>query len=91
MEQGIYGPYKKGDVLCVRTVTMHYIGRLFGIMEPRVLVFSEGGWLAESKRWSETLATGEVNEFELERGVFVVPLDVVSDVREWNHPIPKTQ
>jgi hypothetical protein len=86
----IYGPYRSGDTLLVRTVTMHHIGALDSVQDG-LLVFSEGGWLADSRRWAETLDTGKVSEFEREPTKFCVERGAVIDVRIWKHEIPQTQ
>jgi hypothetical protein len=90
LDDGIYGPHKAGDKICVRTVTMHHIGVLESVQDG-LLCFSQGGWLADSKRWNETLKTGKVNEFERETGPFQVERGGIIDVRAWSHEIPETQ
>lgn len=89
-EPRIWSLYAKGDVLLLRTVTFHYIGRLDQVLDG-MLVLSEGGWLADSIRWAEGLETGKVNEFEREPGPFVVMLGGIIDARIWAHPIPATK
>ena len=47
-----------------RTVTMIYTGELVEEQEDR-FVITKAAWIAETKRWSESLRTGEFNEVEM--------------------------
>jgi hypothetical protein len=47
-----------------RTVTMIYTGELVEEQEDR-FVIKKAAWIAETKRWSESLKTGEFKEVEM--------------------------
>jgi hypothetical protein len=56
-------PFKEGDAVIFRTVTMIVIGRVITIADEFV-VLEDGGWVAETARFSETLKYGLLKEFE---------------------------
>lgn len=56
-------PFKIGKSYLIRTVTMIYTGRLEAVYE-KELVISSAAWIAETKRWAESVKTGEFNEVE---------------------------
>jgi hypothetical protein len=85
MEELPFGP---GDKLLIRTVTMILLGVVTAIGRD-FIVMADGGWVAETARFSETLATGSLNEFERAPSWFVVGRGGIIDVYPWAHPIPQ--
>jgi hypothetical protein len=81
-------PFTVGDALLTRTVTFSHIGRVTRITAD-FLVFDDGGWVADTGRFSEALAHGTLNEFERAPGVFFVARGGLVDVWPWLHPLPK--
>ena len=59
----IQHPYKIGSNYLIRTVTMIYTGKLEAVYE-KELVISSAAWIAETKRWADSVANGEFNEVE---------------------------
>lgn len=83
-------PYPVGESVFIRTVTMHYTGRLARVTAGE-LVLVDVAWIAESGRFHVALATGVLNEVEpYPDGEVVVPRDGVIDVCRWLHPLPRT-
>ena len=82
-------PFGVGDKVLIRTVTMIQIGRLAGA-GPDFFVLSEGGWLADSKRWPQMLLDGHINEFERSPSWVVVGRGAIVDVYPWIHALPAT-
>ena len=75
-------------VVFVRTVTMHYVGRIVDDAAG-YLVLADASWVADSGRFGEALATGTLAETEkFPDPVFINP-DTIVDVTAWNHPLPK--
>jgi hypothetical protein len=75
----------------IRTVTHYYTGNVVGITGDSVFL-TQAAWVAETARWSETIATGKLNEVE------AYPVDMVVcvsraalvDICEWTHELPTT-
>jgi hypothetical protein len=88
----IKAPILVGDKWFFRTVTMISIGRVVWVGQqlgvPFVLL-EDGGWVAETARFSETLADGKLNEFERVPGRFLVALGSLVDAFPWDHALPK--
>jgi len=81
-------PFKVGDALLIRTVTMILLGRVIAIGRD-FITLEDGGWVADTARFSETLAKGALNEFERAPSWFMVGRGAIVDVYPWAHEIPK--
>jgi hypothetical protein len=82
-------PFKIGDVILIRTVTMIDLGRVVAIGSD-FLTLTDGGWIADTGRFGEMLATGKLNEFErCNEPWFLVGRGAICDVFPWRHEIPK--
>jgi hypothetical protein len=81
-------PFGVGDAILIRTVTMIQLGRVTAIGRD-FITLEDGGWVADTARFSETLATGTLNEFERAPGWFLVGRGAIVDVYPWVHQIPK--
>jgi len=81
-------PFGPGDKVLIRTVTMAQIGEVQSV-DATFIVLKEGGWLADSGRFSECLATGKLNEFERAPSWIVVAIGAIVDVFPWLHDVPK--
>lgn len=82
------GPFSVGEKVIVRTVTMIDVGRIVAIGDTW-LKLEDGGWVADTGRFSEMLATGDVNEFERAPSWFVVFLGAGVDAFPWSHDLPQ--
>ena len=82
-------PFKPGDAVLIRTVTMMQLGRVTGIL-PDFIVLEDAGWVACAARFSVTLATGALEEFEPAPSWVLVSRGAIVDVYPWAHPLPRT-
>jgi hypothetical protein len=81
-------PFKVGDAILIRTVTMIQLGRVKTIGRD-FFVLEEAGWVADTARFSETLEKGTLNEFEKAPSWVLVGRGAVIDVYPWTHALPK--
>jgi hypothetical protein len=81
-------PFKEGDAILLRTVTMIDLGRVRTI-GPDYIVLDEAGWVADTGRFSRMLETGELNEFEKAPSWLLVGRGAICDVFPWPHALPK--
>lgn len=81
-------PFKVGDSILVRTVTMIQLGMVAEIGRD-FLVLEGGGWVADTGRFSEMLATGKINEYEKVPSWMLVGRGAICDVFPWPHPLPR--
>lgn len=80
-----------GTKVYVRTVTMHYTGRVVDLTD-RWLVLEDCSWIADSGRWMQALANGTLSEVEpYPDGAVWVAMGAVLDVSEWLHELPRVQ
>ena len=86
-------PFKIGDAILIRTVTMIDVGRVKAIGALRgapFVVLEDGGWIADTGRFSATLETGSLSEFErCNLPWFLVWLGSGVDTFPWPHALPK--
>lgn len=54
---------QKGEQYLFRTVTMIYSGRIKDMNDDEILL-EDAAWIAETKRWTDSLKTCEFNEVE---------------------------
>ena len=81
-------PFGPGDAVLIRTVTMIDVGRVVAV-GPDWIKLEDGGWVASTKRFSETLKTGALDEFERAPFWFVVGRGAICDAFPWPHPLPQ--
>ena len=81
-------PFGVGDAVLIRTVTMIQVGRVKAIGRD-FFVLEDGGWIADTGRFSTMLETGAVNEFERAPSWMLVGRGAIVDVWPWAHAIPK--
>jgi hypothetical protein len=81
-------PFKVGDKIIVRTVTMIDVGRVVSIGRDFV-VLENGGWVADTGRFGQMLATGALNEFERAPSWFLIGRGAICDAFPWDHELPK--
>jgi hypothetical protein len=81
-------PFKVGDSILIRTVTMIDLGRVVSIGRD-FIVLEDGGWVADTGRFSQMLATGVLNEFERAPSWFLVGRGAICDAFPWPHALPK--
>lgn len=81
-------PFKPGEKLLIRTVTMIQLGVVVAIGRD-FIIMRDGGWVADTGRFGEMLATGKLNEFERAPSWFGVGRGAVVDFWPWPHAIPE--
>jgi hypothetical protein len=81
-------PFKIGDAVLIRTVTMIDLGRVKTVGHD-FIVLEDGGWVADTARFGKCLATGELSEFERAPSWFVVGRGAIVDAFPWSHGIPQ--
>lgn len=84
----VQSPLRVGETVFIRTVTHYYTGRV-ALLTRDEIVLTDAAWIADTKRWNETLTTGALNEVE----PFPLPVSIargsVVDVTEWQHALPR--
>jgi hypothetical protein len=82
-------PFKVGDAIIIRTVTLIDLGRVVAIGSD-FITLTDGGWVASTGRFHEMLKTGKLDEFErCDLPWFLVGRGAICDVFPWAHDIPK--
>ena len=81
-------PFAVGDAILIRTVTMIQVGKVRAIGRD-FFTLEDGGWVADTGRFSEMLEKGTINEFERAPDWFLVGRGAIVDVYPWKHPLPK--
>jgi len=82
--------FEIGKAYLIRTVTMHYTGRVIEVTDTDV-VLSDAAWIADTGRFSTSLATGELEEVEPYPQKVAVSRGAIVDFTEWDHALPRTQ
>ena len=77
-----------GTSVFVRTVTFHYTGKLVAA-DDSFLQLDDAAWIADSGRFSEALATGNLSEVEPYPGSCFVSRGAIVDISNWQHELPK--
>lgn len=85
-------PYEIGKCYLIRTVTMIYTGRLLEVYKDE-LVIENAAWIAETARWADTCAKGELREVEpyVKDDKVIISRGAILDVSPWKHPLPLEQ
>lgn len=81
-------PFKKGDAILIRTVTMYQIGRVACIGADSITLI-EASWLADTGKLSTALEKGTLNEVEKIPSWCTVGRGAIVDIFPWNHPLPE--
>lgn len=81
-----------GKKLFIRCVTHYTVGRVLAVRRFPVpyVILGDASWVAETKRFGDTLAKGELKESEPFYRPVGVFLGAGVDVTEWPHPLPRT-
>jgi hypothetical protein len=82
--------FEIGKAYLIRTVTMHYTGRVIAITDSDVLL-EDAAWIADTGRFADSLQTGELSEIEPYPGRVAVCRGAMVDFCEWTHRLPKVQ
>lgn len=82
--------FEIGKAYLIRTVTMHYTGRVVVVTDSDVLL-EEASWIADTGRFADSLATGSLGEVEPYPGKVAVCRGAMVDFCEWKHALPRSQ
>lgn len=82
--------WKVGEKYLIRTVTHYYTGRLKGVTKQELLL-EKAAWIADTKRFYDTLTKGEFNEVEPFTDDVIVGRGAVVDAVIWSHDLPDKQ
>lgn len=79
-----------GQSVFIRTVTMHYTGRIIGLDKDWIHL-RDAAWIADSGRYHMALAGGSLSEVEPYPGDGYVSVarGGVIDVAPWAHALPR--
>ena len=82
--------FEVGQTYLIRTVTLHYTGRLVKITETDV-VLEEAAWIASTGRYHECLRDGllVLEEVEPYPDRVIVGRGGIIDAARWDHPLPR--
>lgn len=83
-------PYKIGDKVFIRTVTLYYLGRINNIIGEWIIL-DGASWIADTGRFYDFLKDGKCNEYESFIDHVCVPMGSVIDITEWKHDLFKGQ
>ena len=81
-------PFRVGEAILIRTVTMIQLGRVRSIGRD-FFVLENAGWVADTGRFSEMLEKGTLGEYERAPSWVLVGRGAVVDVFPWAHPLPE--
>lgn len=87
---GVSHSFEVGKAYLIRTVTMHYTGRVVAVTDSDV-VLEEAAWIADTGRYANSLTDGTLNEVEPYPGQVAVCRGAMVDFCEWKHQLPKVQ
>ena len=85
-------PFRPGESVLIRTVTMIQTGEIVGIGRDWIELKS-AAWIADTGRFSDMLTKGTPSEVEPVPGDgrCVVGRGAIVDMFSWGHPLPRTQ
>jgi len=81
-----YFPYKVGDKVFIRSVTLYYIGKIEKI-EGDWVTLSNASWIADTGRFFDFLKDGECNEYESFQNNVSIHIGSMIDITEWKHDL----
>jgi hypothetical protein len=82
--------FEVGKSYLIRTVTMHYTGRVVRVTDSDVLL-EDAAWIADTGRYADSLATGTLSEIEPYPSMVAVCRGAMVDFAEWRFPLPRAQ
>lgn len=86
----VRSPIRVGNSVFIRTVTMHYTGKIVGLSKEEILL-ADAAWIADSGRFAQALVSGSLNEVEPypDKATVSVSRGGVIDVSDWLHELPR--
>lgn len=83
-------PFKVGDKVFIRTVTLYYTGEIIAI-QSGFLTLKDAAWICDTGRFADFLKEGKANEVEPFIENVSVPLGSVIDISKWPHKLFRDQ
>ncbi len=88
--------FSPGEKVLIRTVTHYQVGEVVEVKEvgsQTFIVLKNASWVADMKRFYNTLKDGFPKDAEIEPapGFVCVNVGAIVDVYEWNHALPTEQ
>lgn len=88
--------FAEGEKVLIRTVTNYLVGEVVGVQpvgETSFVVLKDASWVADMKRFYNTLKDGFPKDAEIEpaTGYCAVNVGSIVDVYEWRHELPTEQ
>ena len=80
--------FETGENYFVRTVTYHHVGRLVAVTDSD-LVLEDASWVADSGRFGEAIASGQLSEIERFASDVIISRGAVVDATRWAHDLPR--
>jgi len=79
-----------GKAYFIRTVTNYFTGRLI-LVTPQELVLEDAAWIADTGRFADAIAKGQLNEVEPYPSRVIIGRGSVVDACEWDAALPRAQ
>lgn len=79
-------PFKVGDQVFIRTVTLYYTGKILAL-DNTWITLGTAAWIADTGRFHQFLKDGAVNEYEGFPELVSIPLGSIIDVSPWRHAL----
>jgi hypothetical protein len=83
-------PYKVGDNVFIRTVTLYYTGKISQV-KGQWITLEDAAWIADTGRFHDFLKTGKCNEYEGFILPVSIPMGSIIDITEWSFPLFREQ
>lgn len=82
--------FRVGEKYLIRTVTMHYTGRVVNVTDTDVLL-EDAAWIADTGRYADSLSDGTLGEVEPYPNQVAVSRGAIVDFAIWQHELPRRQ
>lgn len=83
-------PFKVGDNVFIRTVTLYYTGKIIAISNG-FLTLKDAAWVCDTGRFADFLKNGVANEVEPFVEDVSIPLGSIIDISKWTHKLFREQ
>lgn len=82
--------FQVGEKYLIRGVTMYYTGRVVSVTDSDI-VLEDAAWIADTGRFSDALATGDLKEVEPYKDPVIVSRGIIVDATKWNFDLPRVR
>jgi len=77
-----------GGCYFIRTVTLHYVGRIKDISDREILL-EDAAWIPDTGRFYNCLKNGEFSEVEPFLNPICISRGAIVDYTAWSHKLPR--